>query len=221
MYRFTVKSPDRDGGEPRAGRWTSRGDRWSTSGRLGVNLGGVVCCGGPIIRHSPIPHRATVVPAGPPQARPAATPGPAPGHPLRTCCRHRYAAAQTPWYDWLSSGQLDTVGAGWTQQTPLALSRGSAGPPRGGAGAPQGMRNPFTFLGQNSHLDLPQSPFTFLGQKSPPKFTPIPPPPPIPPTTHTWLIEVNRGCAKVSIGCLAVGLYVPASAVQKTIGDYR
>ena len=42
-----------------------------------------------------------------------------------------------------------------------------------------------------------------------------PPSPHLFSTTHTWLIKVNRGCAKVSIGCLAVGLYVPASAVQK------
>ena len=94
----------------------------------------------------------------------------------------------------------------WTNTWPPGQSRDPVGPPRGGVGAPQGMRNPFTFLGQNTHPQFTPS--------SPPVHHRPPPSPPIPPTTHTWLIEVNKGCTKVSIGCLAVGLYVSASAVQ-------
>ena len=117
----------------------------------------------------------------------------------------------------------------WTSKAPLAKAGDRQGPPGG-------VLEPRRVCVTHSHFwakivthHPPRFPFTFLGQNSHPNFTPSsplstpssPPSPHLPPTTHTWLIEVNKGCTKVSIGCLAVGLYVPASAVQKTIGDYR
>ena len=205
-----------------AGRW----------GNWGL-LGGAVYCGAPRIRQPPMPHRATVVTAGPPQARPPAhprpdhqpTPGPTTSQPWRTCSAHRYAAAQTPWYHWLASWPLDKQGR-------LGHGRATS---RTARATPGGVLEPRRVCVTHSHFwakiltpNSPRSPFTFLGQNSRPKLTTVhhrPPPSttvhPLPPTTHTWLIEVNKGCAKVSIGCMAVGLYVPASAVQKTIGDYR
>jgi len=108
---------------------------------------------------------------GPPPARPLATPG----HPLRTCVLSRYAKPETPWHDWLSRAPLDTAGGSWTQQTPRAPPRVRLPPPRGGIGRPEGKRNPFTFLDQNSHLPPPQFPtlpFTLLGQNSHPNSPP-------------------------------------------------
>ena len=86
----------------------------------------------------------------------------------------------------------------WTQDPSGPRLEPPEGPPGGGVRPPQGMRNPFTFLGQNTH---PRS------TPSSPSFHPSPPPVhPHPPTTHTWLIEVPTGCSRVSMGCLAVGL---------------
>jgi len=85
----------------------------------------------------------------------------------------------------------------WTEAGPLGLARARRSPPGGGDGRPQGMRNPFTFLDQNSHLNSPRPHSHFWAKiitHHPPPFRPLPP------TTHTWLIEVNRGCAKVSMG---------------------
>lgn len=76
MYRFAIKLADGDCGEPRGSRRTSRVCRWPALGRLGVNSGKAVYCGVSTIRHLPIPHRATVVAAGPPQVRPPAKPCP-------------------------------------------------------------------------------------------------------------------------------------------------
>jgi hypothetical protein len=75
-----------------------------------------------------------------------------PAQPLRTCCRHRYATGQTPWYHWMSRAPLDTA-------SPRPRLEPPEGPPGGGVRPPQGMRNPFTFLGQNSHPRPPQPPF--------------------------------------------------------------
>ena len=102
---------------------------------------------------------------------------------------------------------IGQTGPPWTRQ---GQQQGRQDHPRGGVPEPRRV------CVSHSHF------WAKIVTPSSPQVHHCPPPSPhLPPTTHTWLIKVNRGCAKVSIGCLAVGLYVPASAVQKTIGDYR
>ena len=196
----------------RAHRWPlvvtlhNQAGRWVNWGLLGA----AVYCGAATIRQPPMPHRTTVVAADPYQARP-------PASPLRTCSVHRYATGQTPWYHWLASWPLDKQGH---------LGHGRAGS-RSSRATPGGVPEPCRVCVSHSHFWAKI--VTLSSPTVHPNFPQVHHCPPqvhphfphLPPTTHTWLIEVNRGCAKVSIGCLAVGLYVPASAVQKTIGDYR
>ena len=153
---------------------------------------------GLILPYLPMPHRATVDPTSP-QASP--TPA-APVQPLRTCDRCRYAKGQTPWYHWLSKAPLDTG----PLRPPLRTSRG---PPRGGVRPPQGMRNPFTFLGQNTH----------------PEFTPSSPR--VHPFSPTFFYDahlVNRGTQRLRkgvhrvSGCWSLGTGVSR---PKPIGDHR
>ena len=97
----------------------------------------------------------------------------------------------------------------WTSAGPLDKAEAQQGPPGGGAGAPQGMRNPFTFLGQNSH---PQ--FTTIYPPS----TPTPPHP----TYDAHLVNrgeqrLRKGVYRVS-GCWSLG---PGVSRPKPIGDYR
>ena len=143
---------------------------------------------GSILPYLPIPHRATVDPP-----KPQASPTP--------CC-----PLSNPCVPVIDAGTQGAKPLGitgcpephWTQDPPRPPLRTPRGPPRGGVRPPQGMRNPFTFLGQNTH---PRS------TPSSPLFHPSSPPVhPHPPTTHTWLIEVPTGCSRVSMGCLAVGL---------------
>ena len=110
----------------------------------------------------------------------------------------------------------------WTQQgqaghsrPPRATPRVRQGPPGGGAGRPEGMRNPFTFLDQNSH----------------PRSTPAPPQPTLrPPFVHPWSPPsfhdahlVNRGTQRLRkgvhrvSGCWSLGAGVSR---PKPIGDY-
>ena len=92
-------------------------------------------------------------------------------------------------------------------------------PPQGGVSAPRRVCVTHSHFWTKIVTPAHSSPHSHFWAKivtpsSPPSTHRPPPSSHLPPTTHTWLIEVNRGCAKVSIGCLAVGLYVPASAVQ-------
>ena len=149
-----------------------RGERFAATGQWSFIRAGLIC-------KSP--------------AHPSATPGRPlrpPVHPLRTCCRHRYARGQTPWHHWLSSRLMD-------KRRPPRPKQSPPGPPRGGADPRRVCVHPLAFLGQNSHPHPTPPP-----AHPHPQLTPIPL---SPPTTHTWLIEVPKGCAKVSIGCLAVG----------------
>jgi hypothetical protein len=120
-----------------------------------------------------------------------------PVQPLRTCSIHRYAKAQTPCHHWLASWPMD-------KRRPPGQSRDPAGPPRGGMRRPECMRNPFTFLGQNSH--------------------PRPPPAhPRPPLSTYDAHLVNRGTQKLRkgvhrvSGCWSLGAGVSR---PKPIGDY-
>ena len=72
-------------------------------GFVGGGFGGAVSWDGPILQQPPILHRATVDP----HPHPRLDHLPPSVHPSRTCCRHRYARAQTPWYHWMSRGPLD------------------------------------------------------------------------------------------------------------------
>ena len=82
----------------------------------------------------------------------------------------------------------------WTSAGPLDKAEAQQGPPGG-------VLEPRRVCVTHSHFWA-----KIVTPSSPPSTHRPPPLPLIPPTTHTWLIEVNRGCAKVSIGCLAVGL---------------
>ena len=148
-----------------------------------------------------------------------------PCHPRPTPCQ----PLSTPCVPALSTGTRPAKPLGitgcprghWTQQPPPVPPAGPAGPPRGGVLEPRRVCVSHShfwtkIVTPSSPLPTPSSPLS-----TPSSFQVHPPSPHLPSTTHTWLIEVNRGCAKVSIGCLAVGLYVSASAVQKTIGDHR
>ena len=172
-------------------------------GEAGIRGGGLGWVGvgevyfdGPILPHSP--HTPSVN-RGSHLLPTCCLPGPTPCRPLSTpCVPVTHAGTQSP-------RPLGTTGCPeprWTQQGAAGHSRPPGptprvrlGPPGGGAGRPQGTRNPFTFLDQNSHPAPPQPTLR------PPQPTLRPPlVHPYPPTTHTWLIEVPKSCAKVSIG---------------------
>ena len=102
-------------------------------------------------------------------------------------------------------GMTGCPGGHWTKAPPPTLDKAPSRPPMGGTWPPQGMRNPLTFLGQNTHPDSPQ-------------------PTSSPPTPIYDAHLVNRGAFKprngvhTVSGCWSLGAGVSR---PKPIGDYR
>jgi hypothetical protein len=131
----------------RWGLWGSAGERFVWSGQSSSIL--------------PISHQATVDPPGPRPARPPVAPCPTLAYLWSMQVRKApnplvSLAVQSPIGH--GRGKLDTAG-------PQAPPRSPRGPPRGGPWAPQGMRNPFTFLGQNPHPSSTPAPIHIFGPK--------------------------------------------------------